>query len=94
MADHYCAEGWICETHPDRPWPHDDCAGPGMPCLDPHCHFGRQNIADTAHQLRRDANRIEAGSQAYGKGLLAHERRRLPGQFRAQADALEKSLDM
>lgn len=24
--------GWICEEHPDRPWPHDDCAGPGMPC--------------------------------------------------------------
>jgi hypothetical protein len=28
-----CAgERWICEQHPDRPWPHDDCAGPGEPC--------------------------------------------------------------
>lgn len=25
---------WICEAHPDRPWPHDDCAGPGDPCPD------------------------------------------------------------
>ena len=22
---------WICEEHPLKPWPHDDCAGPGMP---------------------------------------------------------------
>lgn len=21
---------WVCEQHPDKPWPHDDCAGPGM----------------------------------------------------------------
>lgn len=27
-----CCEGWICEEHPDKPWPHDDCAGPGMLC--------------------------------------------------------------
>lgn len=26
-------EGWRCEEHPDLPFPHDDCAGPGMPCL-------------------------------------------------------------
>jgi hypothetical protein len=25
-------EGWLCEQHPERAWPHDDCAGPGMPC--------------------------------------------------------------
>ena len=24
-------DGWMCETHPGRYWPHDDCAGPGMP---------------------------------------------------------------
>jgi hypothetical protein len=22
--------GLVCEQHPDREWPHDDCAGPGM----------------------------------------------------------------
>ena len=25
-----CAGGWICEQHPDRPWPHEECGGPGM----------------------------------------------------------------
>lgn len=25
-------EGWICEAHPDQPWPRDDCAGPGELC--------------------------------------------------------------
>jgi hypothetical protein len=24
--------GWICERHPDLPWPHEACAGPGIPC--------------------------------------------------------------
>ena len=22
--------GWVCEQHPDQPFPHDDCPGPGM----------------------------------------------------------------
>lgn len=24
--------GWLCEIHPDQPFPHDDCPGPGDPC--------------------------------------------------------------
>jgi hypothetical protein len=31
-----CKDGWICEQHPDRGWPHDDCGGPGVPC--PSCN--------------------------------------------------------
>ena len=31
--------GWICEEHPDLPWPHDDCGGPGVPCENPACDF-------------------------------------------------------
>lgn len=23
-------EEWVCEAHPDKPFPHDDCPGPGM----------------------------------------------------------------
>ena len=34
-----CDEGWICEAHPDRRWPHDDCAGPGIPCDAPTCPY-------------------------------------------------------
>ena len=30
-----CADGWICEEHPDKPWPHDHCYGPGVPCENP-----------------------------------------------------------
>ena len=25
-------ERFVCEKHPEKPWPHDDCAGPGIPC--------------------------------------------------------------
>ena len=33
----HCASGWICEQHPDQPWPHADCDGPGMQCRNPEC---------------------------------------------------------
>ncbi len=26
-------DGWMCEQHPGTEWPHDDCAGPGMPWI-------------------------------------------------------------
>jgi len=25
-------EMWVCDQHPWEPWPHDGCAGPGVPC--------------------------------------------------------------
>ena len=34
-----CDNGWICEEHPDQPWPHQNCAGPGMPCDVPTCPY-------------------------------------------------------
>lgn len=24
---------WICEVHPDKPWPHDNCEESGEPCF-------------------------------------------------------------
>lgn len=30
-----CNDGWICEAHPNQPYPH--CAGAGMPCREPEC---------------------------------------------------------
>ncbi len=30
---HVCEAGWVCEAHAHLGWPHDDCAGPGMPCM-------------------------------------------------------------
>lgn len=44
-----CADGWICESHPNEPWPHPkpgepghDCEGPGMPC---DCPIGVRLVA-------------------------------------------------
>ena len=28
----HCRDGWICEEHPDRPWPHDGCKALGDLC--------------------------------------------------------------
>lgn len=30
LAEPKFEEQWICECHPDKSWPHDDCPGPGM----------------------------------------------------------------
>jgi hypothetical protein len=27
-----CEEGWVCENHPDRPWPSGCDCGAGQPC--------------------------------------------------------------
>jgi len=47
-----CDNGWICEEHPDLPWPHDDCGGPGVPCENSPCDFSSilvaAKIGDTA----------------------------------------------
>jgi hypothetical protein len=37
----HCVEGRICEAHPDEPWPHDACPGPGTACLNPACPWWR-----------------------------------------------------
>jgi hypothetical protein len=47
----YCADGWICEQHADRPWPHDDCAGPGMPCANVNCQR-RARLLEKLNRLR------------------------------------------
>ena len=39
--DCICADGGTCELHPDMPWPHNDCSGPGELCPNPDCLAGR-----------------------------------------------------
>ena len=29
---------WTCEQHPGKPWPHDDCPGPGEVVFPAHEH--------------------------------------------------------
>lgn len=41
---HPCADGFMCQQHPDKPYPHDlddgtSCAGPATACTDPACPF-------------------------------------------------------
>jgi hypothetical protein len=46
-----CAGGWICEEHPEHPWPHDKCPGPGTRCLDDACPWwygGKPAALDTS----------------------------------------------
>jgi hypothetical protein len=34
-----CNAGWICERHPQHPWPHEDYAAPAMLCDVPMCPY-------------------------------------------------------
>lgn len=35
-AQRFLAGEVVCEQHPAKPWPHEDCEGPGMPPLEDH----------------------------------------------------------
>ena len=56
-----CADGWICEAHPDKPWPHDDCIGPGVPCENDGCDFSnhRDRLGLSDSQLRTMAEALK-----------------------------------
>lgn len=43
-----CDEGWICEEHPDKPFAHDSCRAPGMPCKTCHPSGDYPGIPDGA----------------------------------------------
>lgn len=48
-----CDEGWICEAHPEFPWPHGDCPGPGMLC---HCEaaFPKHDLEECVKRLHME----------------------------------------
>ena len=46
MAACICNHGWRCERHPARPWPHDDCVGPGVECMLADCPYGARAITN------------------------------------------------
>jgi hypothetical protein len=54
--------GWLCETHPDQSWPHDNegrrCAGPGTQCSRSDCPWwnGAEPLARRRTLERHDAN--------------------------------------
>ena len=52
-----CKQGWTCEKHPGTPWPHDECAGPGMPCQNRECHWRAENFPGINEECE-DENRL------------------------------------
>ena len=59
-----CADGWVCELHPDEPWPHHvDMAaacGIAMPCTNPTCPLSWANETDPRTGLVRVAEAPDA----------------------------------
>lgn len=53
--------GRVCEQHPDQPWPHGDCAGPGNPCLNAACPWWQEPSPKALRLARWD--RVYASTQ-------------------------------
>ena len=60
-----CDDGLVCETHPEKAWPHDDCAGPGMLC--PPLQRREDYWLAHSQHLRSELSRL------HGERALAHE---------------------
>lgn len=68
----HCDEGWVCEEHPDQPFPHDDCSGPGVACtvVNPACPYWQGE-----HPLALDPS--VAFDEHYAGTGLPHRARRM-----------------
>src|SRR4029453_1952522 len=56
-----CDDGWICERHPDLPWPLDQCPGPAMPC----------DVAACPYRIEPRPVKKTTGFAVYGAGPVA-----------------------
>jgi hypothetical protein len=82
----WCRDGWLCSRHSDRPWPHDDCAGPGEPCLRTDCPKGRVNLRTAMAQWRIDAGRATGAERTELGRQIARAEIRLRLWERAHQD--------
>ncbi len=65
-----CCEGWICECHPDKGWPHDDCPGPGRPCEEPGCEMSLFGMTPGPEAMEKFVRQIE---ESGGKVICRRE---------------------
>ena len=47
------SKGWICEQHPHKEFPHDDCAGPGIPDREEkqYCEYCGAEVSDDGYAI-------------------------------------------
>jgi hypothetical protein len=58
-------ESWFCEIHPELPWPHDDCPGPGVPLT--------SQVDQLVHQRQKLVQKVRE-TEMYFAGLLVSAR--------------------
>ena len=59
MSCSSCLEGWTCEKHIETPWPHDTCAGPGMPCRNKECwYYLAQRVVELQATLAEERGKV------------------------------------
>src|SRR5687767_9789140 len=55
----HCADGWICEDHPEQPMGHAGCDGAGMPCDNAACGFSIATTGLVCPSCRQALGTIE-----------------------------------
>src|SRR5919106_3027375 len=59
-----CADGWVCELHPEEPWTHHvnlaEACGVAMPCSNPTCPLSWATETDPRTGLVRAAETPDA----------------------------------
>ena len=55
----HCHQGWICEAHPDQPWPHGDCEGLAVSVTTSSAHGGRDYHPPHSNSIGRSSNQTE-----------------------------------
>lgn len=57
--------GWVCETHNDKPFEHDDCGGDGYPC--PRCNVKSVYGEEAAKEIQSLRKRVEELEEEFVK---------------------------
>lgn len=89
----------VCEAHPDKEWPHDDCAGPGMPSFAVVVGSPDASPQGKPIDLLNELKKLMAGSSEETSALsdleelqLANSAGQLLPEAKAPADALPNNI--
>ena len=85
---------WICEKHPELDWPHDDCAGPGMPRTNriSGLVYQRDEARAEVERYKTEAEQLVwnlAGCDTYAMGYGLDENHH-PGMARPALNSVKK----
>ena len=78
---------WVCEQHPDTLFPHNDCAGPGMPPTPKEHKLIKQALTQKDEELKKKIERLR-------KNTLGNRNTVADAEISSFNHALDKVLEL